>query len=282
MTRTFRELHQPGNPFVLANAWDKGSAQLMAALGAKAIASTSAGHAFTLGRPDMGHVTREEALDHACGLADATPLPVNGDLENGYGHDLESVRGTIKLAAEAGLAGCGIEDTRLPDIAPYEFGEAVERMEAAVDAVRGIEGDFVLTARADGLLNGEYDFAEAMKRAKAFEAAGADVIYIPLLRDIDQVARVCRELNLPVNVLCTGRLVQHSLDEFANAGVARISLGSMLSRVTHQAIIDASNEMFGRGSFTQLATAAKGGEVDRLLEKGRVEAGNVLNENRCD
>ena len=178
---SFRNLHQPGNPFILANAWDAESAKVMAALGAKAIASTSAGHAFTLGKPDMGHVSREEALSHAEDLINATPLPVSGDLENGYGHDSESVAATIKEAAKRGLAGSCIEDTSLPSEEPCEFSLAVERIEAGAEAARALDEDFVLAARADGWMNGQYDFAEAMRRAKAFEKAGADVIYVPLL-----------------------------------------------------------------------------------------------------
>lgn len=262
---SFRELHQPGNPFILANAWDAGSAKMMAALGAKAIASTSAGHAFTLGKPDMGHVSREDALSHAVDLAKATPLPVSGDLENGYGHDVESVVATVNAAAKCGLAGCCIEDTSLPSEEPYEFSLAVERIEAGVEAAKTHDADFVFAARADGWMNRQYDFAEAMRRAKAFEQAGADVIYIPLLKDLDQVKEVCRKISVPVNVLCTGKLIGHTMDEFASAGVARISLGSMLSRVTHKVILEASREMFGAGSFESLQNTASGDEIDALL-----------------
>lgn len=265
---SFRELHVPGKPFVLANAWDAGSARMMTALGAKAIATTSAGHAFTLGRPDMGHVTRDEALAHARELIASTPLPVSGDLENGYGHDAESVVETVRLAAASGLVGCCIEDTKLPDAEPYEFNLAVERVEAGVAAARALDGDFVLAIRADGWMNRQYDFAEAMRRAKAFEAAGADVIYIPLLKDIEQVKEVCSQIRVPVNVLCAGGLVSCSLADFANAGVARISLGSMLSRLTHKVILDASKQMFDEGEFSLLAGAASGSVIDGLLEKG--------------
>ncbi|MEM9332796.1 MAG: isocitrate lyase/phosphoenolpyruvate mutase family protein [Pseudomonadota bacterium] len=266
---SFRDLHQPGNPFILANAWDAGSAQMMAALGAKAIASTSAGHAFTLGRPDMGHVTREEAIAHAEDLIRSTNLPVSGDLENGYGHSPDDVAQTVTEAARAGMAGCCIEDTALPDEEPYAFNAAVERVEAGVAAARALQTDFVLTIRADGWMNRQYDFAEAMRRAKAFEAAGADVIYVPLLKDIEMVREVCSAIDVPVNVLCAGRLTVNSMAEFANAGVARISLGSMLSRVTHKAILDASKQMFGAGSFEALQAAASGSEIDDLLEQGK-------------
>ncbi len=265
---SFRQLHQPGNPFILANAWDMGSARLLAATGAKAIASTSAGHAFTLGRPDMGHVSRDEALQHATELVGATPLPVSGDLENGYGHAPQDVADTVKAAAADGLAGCCIEDTALPSVEPYEFGDALERVEAGVEAARNLSEDFVLTVRADGWMNRQYDFEEAMRRAISFEKAGADVIYIPLLKDLEQVAEVCRKISAPVNVLCAGRLTNHSLEEFANAGVARISLGSMLSRVTHQAMLSAAREMLGEGGFKLLQQAADGDQIDALLQQG--------------
>ena len=265
---TFRNLHQPGKPFILANAWDAGSARLMAAMGAKAIATTSAGHAFTLGRPDMGHVSRSEALDHAADLIAATPLPVSGDLENGYGHDTETVAETIRLAGERGLAGACIEDTALPDITPYPFAASVERIEAAVSAAKSLDNDFVLVARADGWMNRQYDFEEALRRAKAYEQAGADAIYIPLLKDMEMVREVCREISIPVNVLCTGKLITHTMEGFASAGVARISLGSMTARVVHKAIADMSREMFSDGSFSLLGEAASGASIDELLIQG--------------
>ncbi|MEO0328733.1 MAG: isocitrate lyase/phosphoenolpyruvate mutase family protein [Pseudomonadota bacterium] len=269
---SFRDLHQSGNPFILANAWDIGSARMMTALGAKALATTSAGHAFTLGRADMGYVTREEAVLHAKDLAEATGLPVNGDLENGYGDDCDAVIKTIEAAAHAGLAGCGIEDMKLPEGVAYDFSAAVERAEAAVSAVRSLNVDFVLTLRADGWMNRVYDFDEAMRRAKAFEAIGADVIYIPLLKDIEQVKHVCSEISVPVNVLCAGRLINHTMTEFAEAGVARVSLGSMLSRVTHNAILQNSRAMFDNGSFNLLSDAANGDEIDSLLS---IRANNI-------
>ncbi len=152
----FRALHQPGNPFILANAWDVGSARMLAALGAPAIATSSAAHAFTLGRPDMGHVSRDEALSHACAIAAAVNVPVSGDFENGFGEAPETCAETVRLAAEAGIAGISIEDTALPSATPCAFDLAVERIRAA--AARALPGDFVLVARADGLMNGQYLF----------------------------------------------------------------------------------------------------------------------------
>ena len=262
---SFRELHQPGNPFILANAWDMGSAKMMAKLGAKAIATTSAGHAFTLGRPDMGHVSRDEAIEHAADLVKASSLPVSGDLENGYGHSDKDVVDTIEAAIEAGLAGCCIEDTSLPDVTPYEFDHSVERIAAGIKAARSAQSDFVLTARADGIMNGQYGLDEAIRRIQAYEKVGADVAYVPFLQSLEDAERICNSVEIPVNVLCSGNLANLPLSEFANAGVARISLGSMLSRVTHQVIADASAAMFGKGDFSILTSGAKRDAIDRLL-----------------
>jgi 2-methylisocitrate lyase-like PEP mutase family enzyme len=178
----FRALHRPGGPFILANAWDPGSARLLAALGAEAIGTTSAGFAFTRGLPDGARITRDEALAHAQDLVAASPLPVSADLENGYASDPEGVAETVRLAEEAGLAGLSIEDTDLPGTAAYPFDHAVERVRAAVSAARTLRRDMVLVARADGVMNGAYDLAEGLRRLRAFEKAGADCLYLPLPR----------------------------------------------------------------------------------------------------
>ncbi len=168
-----RALHQKGNPFTLCNAWDNGSAKVLAALGAQALATSSAAHAFTLGHPD-GAITRDLALSHAADIVAATPLPVSGDFENGFGDDPETCAETVRMACEAGLAGISIEDTMLPGDGAYEFDLAVERIRAASDAARALPRDFVLVARADGIMQGSYDLDEALRRLVAFEAAGAD------------------------------------------------------------------------------------------------------------
>ncbi len=265
---SFRELHQPGNPFILANAWDIGSARLLAGMGAKALATTSAGHAFTLGLADMGNVSRDDAIAHAGELAEATPLPLSGDLENGYGHDTESVAETIRAAAAAGLAGCSIEDTALPALEAYPFQKAVERIEAAVDACRSLEGDFVLTARADGYMNGTYDIEESIRRLQAFEAAGADVLYAPWLPDLDAVGQICKSVNAPVNVVCESTFSRYSLADFASAGVARISLGGSLANVAKKAAYDAAFAMLETGDFSAMGNVDKQNLIDPLLEKG--------------
>ncbi|MEM6386616.1 MAG: isocitrate lyase/phosphoenolpyruvate mutase family protein [Pseudomonadota bacterium] len=262
---TFRDLHRPGTPFILANAWDAGSAKMLAALGAEAIATSSAAHAFTLGRPDGGTVTRDEALAHAQDLVAAVNLPVSGDFENGFGHSPEICAETVRLSAEVGLAGIGIEDAAFPDDAAYPFEEAVERIRAAAAAARGLPRDFVLVARADGVMNGHYDIEEALRRIRAFDEAGADCLYVPLPKTWDDLQRVIAATKKPVNVLVAGPYAQHSKDQYAEMGAARLSLGSALARVTHKAIFDASRAMFGEGDFSPLRHGISAGEVDKLL-----------------
>jgi 2-methylisocitrate lyase-like PEP mutase family enzyme len=270
----FRALHRPGDPFILANAWDAGSARVLAALGAEAIGTTSAGFAFTRGLPDGARITRDEALAHAQDLVAATPLPVSADLENGYAEAPEGVAETVRLACEAGLAGLSIEDTDLPGEGAYPFDLAVERVRAAVAAARALPRDLVLVARADGVMNGTYDLAEGLRRLRAFEAAGADCLYLPLPPEFDDLATICRAVSRPVNALAAGPFARHSRADFARAGVARISLGSALARATHRVVVDAARAMFDAGSFEPLATGAPeggGAAIDALLARGARE-----------
>ena len=263
---TFRALHRPGQPFILANAWDAGSAKMLAALGAEAIATSSAAHAFTLGRPDLGRVSRDEALAHAEALVAAVNVPVSGDFENGFGDDPETCAETVRLAAEAGLSGISIEDMALPETVPYDFPLAVERIRAAASAARALPRDFVLVARADGVMHGAYDIEEALRRIRAFEEAGADCLYVPMPAHFDDLARICAATELPVNALAAGPFARYSRGNFAAIGVARISIGSALARLTHRAIHDAGREMFGNGLFTPLEKGISGDEVDALLK----------------
>jgi 2-methylisocitrate lyase-like PEP mutase family enzyme len=263
----FRALHQPGNPFILANAWDKGSAKLLTALGAQALATTSSGHAFTLGRVDMGTISRDEALAHAADLVAATNLPVSGDFENGYGEAPETVAETIRLACEAGLAGCSIEDTSLPGQSAYDFDLTVERIKAAVAATRALPRDFVLVARADGLMTGSYDIDEALKRLHAFHAAGADCLYAPFPRTVADLARICREIPAPINALAAGpTFTALSRADYAKMGVARISLGSSLAKVAQQAVLDAATSLLRDGDFAPLGKGANSKVIDQLLQ----------------
>lgn len=265
-----RALHRPGEPFVLANAWDAGSARMLVALGAQAIGTTSSGHAFTLGRGDT-MVTRDEALTHAADLVAAVPVPVSADLEDGFGDSPETVAETVRFAFVAGLAGCSIEDVFAPDGAAHGRDLAVERVRAGVVAARErgarLGRDFVFLARADGVMTGAYDLAEAIARVQAFEAAGADAVYVPMPGDAAALRRVVASVGVPVNALAAGPLAALTRTGFAALGVARISLGGALARMTQRVIHDAGAVMLGEGRFDSQPTIA-GREVDALLAKG--------------
>lgn len=264
----FFDLHQAGC-FVIPNPWDRGSARMMAALGARALATSSAAHAFTLGRPDMGGVSRDEALAHAADLLAATPLPVSGDFENGFGDGPDEVAETVRLAAEVGLSGISVEDTRMVAGNPaYDFDLAVERVRAGAAAARALGRPFVFCARADGVMNGAYDLAEGIRRLRAFEAAGADLLYLPVPPGRAELAQVLAAVTKPVNALAAGPLKALSVAELAAMGVRRISTGSQIARVAHAAIRDAVAGMLGQGSFAGIARAASGEEIDALLQRG--------------
>lgn len=263
----FHDLHQSGC-FVIPNPWDIGTAKLMTANGAKALATTSAGFAFTLGRPDMGTVTLEEALAHAQDIIAATPLPVSGDFENGFGDSPDDVAETVRLAGEVGLSGISVEDTSMTQgNAPYDFELSVERIKAGASAVRAIGRPFMFCARADGIMNGHYDTAEAIRRIQAYEQVGADLLYVPLPPSLDDLASIVKSVSKPVNALATGPFRQYAKADFANIGVRRISIGSALSRVTHHHIVEATKLMCGdEGSFAGLADAASGNAIDAMLK----------------
>ncbi|MEO0635628.1 MAG: isocitrate lyase/phosphoenolpyruvate mutase family protein [Pseudomonadota bacterium] len=266
--RRFAELHASGC-FLIPNPWDIGTAKLFAAKGAKALATTSAGQAFTLGRPDMGTITRDEALAHASQMVAATPLPVSGDFENGFADDPETVAETIRLAREAGLSGCGIEDTMMVEGNPaYDFELAVERIRAAADAASRLPDPFILTARADGVMNGAYDFAEGVRRLQAFEEAGAHCLYMPAFGDSALLTDLMSNVSTPVNVLATGAMAKEGVAGLAEAGVRRISIGSMAARVVHAATLEMADDMLNAGRFDRFKEAISGSEVDELLQKG--------------
>lgn len=261
----FRALHKPGDPFVLANAWDIGSARVLAALGAQALATSSAAHAFTLGLPD-GSVTRDQALSHAADIVAATPLPVSGDFEDGFGGDPDHVAETVRLACEAGLAGISIEDNPSTG-GTYDRDMAIERIKAATAAARALPRDFVLVARADGIMNGHYDIEEAMARLTAFDAAGADCLYAPIPKSFDDLARICTATDKPVNALVAGQYASYTREDFARIGIARLSLGSGLARAVQRRMIDAFQEIVEDGSFAMLKKTVSGDDVDEMLRR---------------
>ena len=262
---SFRDLHTPGDPFILANAWDVGSAKMLAGLGATAIATSSSAHAFTLGRGDGGTVSRDEALGHAAELVAAVDVPVSGDFENGFGHAPEDCAETVRLSAEVGLAGISIEDTAFPDDTAYPFELAVERIAAASEAARALSDDFVLVARADGVMNGHYEIDEALKRIVAFDAAGADCLYVPMPKTQDDLKRVIAATDKPVNVLVAGPYAKLSRQDYAAMGAARLSLGSALANVVQRTIFDAGSAILGEGDFSPLLNGISGRKIEALL-----------------
>ena len=252
----------------MPNAHDIGSAKLLVALGARAVATTSAGFAFTVGKADGANVSRDEMLDHCEDMVRAVNVPVHADLENGYGDDPDSVAECIELAIDTGLAGCCIEDSTFEGGKPsYDFDVAVERIKAAVTVVQDKSPDFTLCARADGVMIGAYDAKEAIKRCLAFEEVGASVLYAPVL-PFAELEELCASCKAPVNALCAGELVKYSKDDFAKINVARISIGSALARVTHKFIHDIGQAMIENGDFSALALGISGSKVDGLLRQG--------------
>lgn len=245
----FHALHTRAGAFIIPNPWDIGSARLLAHLGFEALATTSAGYAFSLGQPD-NTIGREETMAHAAAIVSATDLPVSADLENGFGDNPESVAETIRLAARAGLAGGSIEDaTGRRDSPLYELRHAAERVRAAAEVVRGLAFRFTLTARAENYLVGRPDLKDTITRLQAYQAAGADVLYAPGLTTKEDIATVVRSVDRPVNVIMGLQGVRFSLAELSAIGVKRISIGSALARAAFGAALRAAGEMRERGTF---------------------------------
>jgi 2-methylisocitrate lyase-like PEP mutase family enzyme len=245
----FRALHA-GEPFVIPNPWDAGSARVLAALGFRALATTSSGFAFTLGRLD-GDVSLDEVVAHAAALDRATDLPLSVDLENGYGADPQSAALAITRVAAAGAVGGSIEDYD-PGGRIYELPHAVERVAAAVEAARALGFPFVLTARAENHIRGNPDLADTIARLRAFEQAGADVLYAPGLRSVEEIRAVSESVSTPVNVLAPRDL---SMAEIVDAGAQRISVGGSLTWAAVEAAAAAAREIRDRGDFSSLGTS---------------------------
>lgn len=262
---TFRALHKAEGAFIIPNPWDIGTAKLLAALGFKALATTSAGYAFSRGLPDGG-VTFDDMIDHCREIVAATPLPVSADLEHGKGNSPDSAAETIFAAEAAGLAGCSIEDSTGDPANPiYDFSFAVERVAAAAEAARALKRDFVFTARAENFLWNRPDLDDTVARLQAFEKAGADVLYAPGLSDMEQVRAICQAVNRPVNVLATAAFFVPAL---AEVGVKRISLGSKLTNLAFGAVERAAQEMIGRGTFTYAREIMPFARLQDMFSKG--------------
>jgi len=251
---TFRALHQ-GEPFVIPNPWDAGSAAVLAGLGFKALATTSSGFAFTLGRGD-GTVTLEEITAHVTSLAQATDIPISVDLENGYGPAPEHAAEAITGVGLAGAVGGSIEDYDRDEERLYAAEEATERVAAGAEAARALDFPFVLTARAENHLRGHTDLDDTIARLQSYEAAGADVLYAPGLITADEIRAVCDAVSKPVNVLAFARL-NLTFAEIAEAGAQRVSVGGGLTWAAVNAAIEAAERVLDDGDFSAMATPGR-------------------------
>jgi 2-methylisocitrate lyase-like PEP mutase family enzyme len=245
----FRALHE-GEPFVIPNPWDAGSARALEALGFQALATTSSGFAFTLARRD-GETSLDDVAAHVAALADATTLPVSVDMENGYGREPEAAARAVERIAEAGAVGGSIEDWD-SESGLYEPSFAVERIAAAAEAAQSLPFPFTLTARAENHIRGNPDLEDTIARLQAFEAAGADVVYAPGLRTLDEVRTVCEAASQPVNVLVRP---DFTMGELAGAGAQRVSVGGALTWTAVQAFVSAAERIRDRGEFSGLASS---------------------------
>ncbi|MDN7139475.1 isocitrate lyase/phosphoenolpyruvate mutase family protein [Pseudomonas sp. JQ170] len=266
----FKALHERDTAFVIPNPWDAGSAKLLASLGFEALATTSAGLAFSLGRPDAeGALSLDETLDNARAIVDATALPVAADLENGFSDDPKGCAEAILQAAQAGLVGGSIEDASgNPDEPIYSFHHAVERVEAAVAAARSLDFPFTLCARAENLLHGRLDLDDTIGRLQAFAEAGADVLYAPGLRTAEEIRAVVQAVApRPVNVLMGLAGVQLSVNQLQDLGVRRISVGSSMARAAYGAFYRAAQEIQDQGSFTFGEQALPFAQLNQLFRR---------------
>ena len=260
-TARFLQLHRPGQPLLLPNPWDIGSARVLASLGFEALATTSSGFAATLGLQD-GSVTRDQAIGHAAQIVAATPLPVSADLENGFADDPQGVAATVAAAIEAGLAGCSVEDfTGRADEPIYEAAYAAERVAAAAEAAHAGPRRLVLTARAENHLRGVDDLADTIARLQSYVAAGADVVYAPGLTSAADIRDVVDAVDRPVNVLAFPGVP--GVAELADLGVARISVGGAFAYAATGALVEAARELRDAGTYGYLRNSAIGRDATR-------------------
>ena len=261
----FRALHHRDRVFLIPNPWDIGTARILEILGFEALATTSAGYAFSIAKPD-GAVGRDAMLAHAAAIAASTDLPVSADLENCYADDPKGAAETIRLAVAAGLAGCSIEDVpQSPNAAPYAIAHAAERVRAAAEAAHSFPFPFTLTARAENFIVGLPDLRDTIARLQKFQEAGADVLYAPGLRTRDDISAVIRAVDRPVNVLGALQGVPLTFADFSALGVKRVSIGSALSRAAMGAFLLAARELKDRGTFSFAEDAAKYADLNALF-----------------
>ena len=263
--REFYALHQRTAAFVIPNPWDIGTARLLAQVGFEALATTSGGFAFSLGQPD-GAVSREQMIQHVSAISSATDLPLSADLESGFGDDPETVAETIRLASQAGASGGSIEDVPRNRKRAYEIAHAVDRVRAAVEAVRKLPFRFTLTARAENFIIGNPDLADTIKRLQSFQEAGADVLFAPGLTDAKDISVVVRSVDRPVNVVMGLRSSRLSVAQLSELGVKRISVGSALSRAALGAFLRAARELKDRGTFEFAQQGVDYGEMNAMFQ----------------
>jgi 2-methylisocitrate lyase-like PEP mutase family enzyme len=269
---TFRDLHHGDRAFIVPNPWDAGSARLLQSLGFEALATTSAGFAYSIGKPD-GAIDRDSMLAHAAAIVAATDLPVSADTENCYADEPAGVAETIRLAAKTGLAGCSIEDVPLGrEGRAYEIKFAAERVRAAAEAAHSLPFPFTLTARAENFITGRPDLRDTIARLQAFQEGGADVLFAPGLTSKEDIATVVRSVDRPVNVIMGLQGVRLTVAELSELGVKRVSVGSALSRVALTAFVRAAREMKEHGTFTFADDAMKYAEFNAAFSQQRVAA----------
>jgi 2-methylisocitrate lyase-like PEP mutase family enzyme len=263
--KTFRALHHRDSAFIIPNPYDVGTARLLALLGFEALATTSAGYAFSVGRRD-NTIDRAEIIAHVAAIVSATDLPVSADLENGFGDAPEHAAETIRLAAATGLVGGSIEDATERTADPiYEHALAVERVRAAAEAAHALPFTFTLTGRAENYLHGRRDLKDTIKRLQAYQEAGADVLYAPGLTTKEEISAVVSSVDRPVNVVMGLSGVQLSLADLSALGVKRISVGSALSRAALGAFLRAAHEMKDHGTFTFAQEAIPMREINTMF-----------------
>jgi 2-methylisocitrate lyase-like PEP mutase family enzyme len=263
----FDALHKRDTAFIIPNPWDIGTARLLAKLGFEALATTSAGYAFSQGQRD-NTVGRDKMMAHVRDIVPATDLPVSADLENGFGDDPETAAETIRLGAEAGLVGGSIEDsTATRDDPIYELERAADRVRAAASVVQSLGFPFMLTARAENYLFGRRDLANTIKRLQAYQEAGASVLYAPGLTREDDIAAVVSSVDRPVNVLMGMAGVALTLERLSEIGVKRISIGSGLTRVAFGAFLNAAREMKEHGTFGFANDAVSFADISAMFER---------------
>lgn len=261
----FKALHQRAETFVLPNPWNAGTAKILTALGFEALATTSAGYAFSIGQEDSAaNLIRDGVLANAKEIVEATHLPVSADLQNGFGPSPETCSETIRLASSIGLAGGSIEDaTGHPSVPIYDFQLAVERVEAAAETAQTHQ--FLLTARAENFLYGRPNLEDTIRRLQSFAVAGADVLYAPGLTSLEAIREVCASVSKPVNVLMGLQGATFSVEELAAAGVKRISVGGSLARAALGAFLRAAREVKDQGTFTYAADAISHSEASAYM-----------------